>query len=103
MDARHVGLNLQLASCHFKALYPQAVARVRRERNQCKAGPPYFFFVYRDTRREYRWRYYAPNNRIIADSAEGYVNLSDCLAAIGLVKTTSASASIAYHESAKAA
>jgi uncharacterized protein YegP (UPF0339 family) len=64
---------------------------------------PYFFFVYRDAKREYRWRYYAPNNRIIAESGEGYVNLGDCLAAISLVKVHSPTASVVYHDSAKAA
>jgi uncharacterized protein YegP (UPF0339 family) len=64
---------------------------------------PYFFWVYRDAQRQYRWRYYAPNNRILADSGEGYHNLGDCLSAIAAIKTTAANASIEYHESAKAA
>jgi uncharacterized protein YegP (UPF0339 family) len=64
---------------------------------------PYFFFVYRDVAKEYRWRFYAPNNRILADSGEGYKNLGDCLAAITLVKMHSPDAGTEYHESAKAA
>lgn len=44
------------------------------------------FHVYRDTRLEWRWRLRAANNRIIADSAEGYARKGDCLAAIRLVK-----------------
>lgn len=42
--------------------------------------------IYQDNRQEYRWRLRATNGRIIADSAEGYVNKSDCLHAIDLVK-----------------
>lgn len=41
---------------------------------------------YTDSKREWRWRLRADNNRTIADSAEGYRNKDDCLAAIELVK-----------------
>jgi len=30
------------------------------------------FTVYRDRKREWRWRLTAPNGRILADSGEGY-------------------------------
>lgn len=35
---------------------------------------------------EWRWRLKAANGRILADSGEGYVNLSDCLEDIDRVK-----------------
>ena len=44
------------------------------------------FRVYRDVRGEWRWRLTAANNRVIADSGEGYRNRTDCLRAIELVK-----------------
>jgi uncharacterized protein YegP (UPF0339 family) len=44
------------------------------------------YIIYQDRSREWRWRYRARNGRIIADSAEGYVNKTDCLAAIQLMK-----------------
>jgi uncharacterized protein YegP (UPF0339 family) len=34
------------------------------------------FEVYRDTKKEWRWRFIASNGRIMADSAEGYKTLS---------------------------
>jgi hypothetical protein len=34
--------------------------------------------VYRDAKGQWRWRARARNNRIVADSAEGYHNRSDC-------------------------
>lgn len=37
----------------------------------------------------WRWRLRAANNKIIAESGEAYVNKSDCLAAIQLVKSSS--------------
>jgi uncharacterized protein YegP (UPF0339 family) len=37
------------------------------------------FFVYKDQRFEWRWRLVAGNNRIIADSGEGYINRQDCV------------------------
>ncbi|MEE9237166.1 MAG: YegP family protein [Thermoplasmata archaeon] len=43
------------------------------------------FEVYQDKKGEYRWRLRADNYQIIA-SGEGYVNRSDCLHCIDLVK-----------------
>ena len=42
--------------------------------------------VYTDRQGYWRWRLYAANNRIIAESWESYNNKKDCLHAIGLVK-----------------
>lgn len=44
------------------------------------------YVVYKDGRGEYRWRLFAANNEIIADSGEGYRNKRDCLHGIQLVK-----------------
>ena len=44
------------------------------------------FVVYKDTAGQFRWRLFAANNRIIADSAESYVNKSDCTHGISLVQ-----------------
>jgi uncharacterized protein len=46
------------------------------------------FHVYQDTRKEWRWRLLAANNRTIADSGEGYHNKQDCLHAIRLITGT---------------
>jgi uncharacterized protein len=43
---------------------------------------------YQDTKKEWRWRLRADNNKTIADSAESYHNKNDCLAAIDLVKSS---------------
>ena len=47
------------------------------------------FFIYKDSAYEWRWRLRARNNEIIAVSSEGYVNKSDCMHAINLVKQSS--------------
>ena len=44
-----------------------------------------YFFVYRDLRREWRWRLVAGNGRTLADSGEGYVNKSDCVRILNIV------------------
>jgi uncharacterized protein YegP (UPF0339 family) len=44
------------------------------------------FTVYKDARGEWRWRLESANNRIVADSSEGYANRADCLAGISIVK-----------------
>ena len=46
----------------------------------------YRFEVYLDKKGEWRWRLVAPNNRIIANSGEGYKWKVDCLDAIKLIK-----------------
>jgi uncharacterized protein len=51
--------------------------------------------VYRDNKNEWRWRLKAENGDTIADSGEGYINKSDCLHGIELVKS-SATAPIKY-------
>lgn len=52
------------------------------------------FELYRDVANQYRWRLVADNGRRIGDSGEGYVNHSDCLGAINLVKRDAPSARI---------
>lgn len=54
----------------------------------------YEFQVYQDNRREYRWRFVAPNGRTMADSSEGYRAKSDCLAAIATIKREAPTASV---------
>ncbi len=44
------------------------------------------YVVYRDRLFQWRWRLAAANGQTIADSGEGYMHKSDCLAAINLVK-----------------
>ncbi|HEX5708969.1 MAG TPA: DUF1508 domain-containing protein [Pyrinomonadaceae bacterium] len=44
--------------------------------------------VYEDSAGEWRWRLRAGNNRIIADSGEGYRDRRDCLHGIDLVKNS---------------
>lgn len=53
-----------------------------------------YFYVYRDRIREWRWRFRASNEKIIADSGEGYKNQSDCESAIALLKREAPSAPI---------
>jgi len=48
------------------------------------------YVVYKDAKGQWRWRLVATNNRVMADSAEGYYNKVDCLTAIQLVKQSSA-------------
>ena len=42
----------------------------------------YTFTVYKDSRKQWRWRLTAPNGKIFADSGEGYRRRVDCLRAI---------------------
>jgi uncharacterized protein YegP (UPF0339 family) len=46
------------------------------------------FQIFRDRRKEYRWRLRADNNRVIADSGEGYHHKSDCKHGMDLVRGT---------------
>ncbi len=46
------------------------------------------YVVYKDSVSEWRWRFKAANGETIAVSSEGYVNKSDCLHGIKLVKSS---------------
>jgi uncharacterized protein YegP (UPF0339 family) len=49
-----------------------------------RARPPlkHQFEVYRDSANEWRWRLRAPNDKIVADSGEGYAKLPNVRTAI---------------------
>ena len=42
----------------------------------------YYFELYKDSKDKYRWRFWAPNGRSMADSGEGYEDRTECIAAI---------------------
>jgi uncharacterized protein YegP (UPF0339 family) len=44
------------------------------------------FHRYTDARGQWRWRLWSANNRILADSGQGYDSLADCDHAIALVQ-----------------
>ncbi len=46
------------------------------------------FCKYKDRAGHWRWQLTAGNNRILADSGEGYFNEGDCDAAIAFVKSS---------------
>ena len=52
------------------------------------------FEIYKDERREFRWRFKANNGLILAESAEGYNNPANCEHAIVMVKQQLANARI---------
>ncbi|MCY3613184.1 MAG: DUF1508 domain-containing protein [Gemmatimonadetes bacterium] len=52
------------------------------------------FVIYLDNASQYRWRLRAANNKIIADSGEGYITKAACKHGIDLVKSTNASTSV---------
>lgn len=54
----------------------------------------YFFELYKDFRGEYRWRFKAPNGKIIADSAEGYTSSQGAIDGLNLVAANSSGAPI---------
>jgi uncharacterized protein YegP (UPF0339 family) len=48
-----------------------------------------YFWIYRDTKGEWRWCLKTADHKIIADSAESFYSKLVCLAAIDLVKSSS--------------
>jgi uncharacterized protein YegP (UPF0339 family) len=52
------------------------------------------FTIYKDRKNEYRWRLQANNNRITADSGEGYTTKHSCEQAIERVKRDVANATV---------
>ena len=47
------------------------------------------FEIYRDAARKWRWRLWSANNRMIADSGQGYDSEQSCRHGIALVMGTS--------------
>lgn len=57
-------------------------------------GHPKQFLVYKDAAGEFRWRLFAQNSKIIADSAESYKNKADCVHGARLVSLIASGADI---------
>lgn len=81
--AEHFETDLMEAE-HNAEFYEAEVARIKRLMGELPAAEAYW--VYEDSAGEWRWRLLAGNNRIIADSGEGYQDRQDCLHGIALVK-----------------
>ena len=47
------------------------------------------YWMYKDTRNEWRWTYEAVNGKTIAVSSEGYIKRSDCERSIEIMKASS--------------
>jgi uncharacterized protein YegP (UPF0339 family) len=69
---------------HNIKYYEGEIARIRGMMEKESGGAAYL--VYQDASGEWRWQLRAANQRVIADSGEGYHNRQDCLDAITLVK-----------------
>ena len=65
-----------------------AATLARSPRQPYTRSATVYYEVYKDTNGEWRWRLWAANNKVIADSGEGYANRTDCLSAIELVKSS---------------
>lgn len=77
-DLTEARYNLQ----HYESMLEQV-------REQIEKGPDTpTYMLYEDSAGEWRWQLRSGNNRIIADSGEGYSNKQDCLHAIELVKNS---------------
>ena len=46
------------------------------------------YYLYKDVANLWRWTYYASNGKIIAVSSESYINRSDCIRGIDIVKAS---------------
>jgi len=69
---------------HNIKYYEGEIARIKELMGKESEGAAYW--VYQDVSGEWRWQLRAANQRIIADSGEGYQNRQDCLHGIALVK-----------------
>lgn len=46
-----------------------------------------YFYIYKDTAKQWRWRFVATNGKTIAVSSEAYHNLVDCEHSVKLLQT----------------
>jgi uncharacterized protein YegP (UPF0339 family) len=61
---------------------------------RAKGGHVAHFYINRDQAQEWRWRFRANNEKIIADSGEGYTRQADCEEAVERVKREAPNASV---------
>jgi len=54
----------------------------------------YKFFIFKSINGQWRWRFYALNNKIIAESGESYFNKEDAIKAINLLKQNCSTAQV---------
>ena len=47
-----------------------------------------YYYLYRDTAQQWRWRYVASNGKTIAMSSEAYWNKSDAINGINIMKAS---------------
>jgi hypothetical protein len=59
-----------------------------------------FFYVYRDSARKWRWRLWARNEEILADSGQSFTTRQSCERNIALVKSVAPVAPIRYAKDA---
>ena len=52
------------------------------------------FVIYLDNANQYRWRLFAGNNRIVADSGQGYHHLRDCESEVEQIKKNAPTAQV---------
>ena len=91
-----VGVAGHVASV-FREHYKTERARLKTERARWKhqeRRSEMNFQIYTDSAGEWRWRFRADNNEIIAVSSEGYVRKSSCQHSIDLVKQGAADADV---------
>ncbi|EGH70785.1 YegP family protein [Pseudomonas syringae] len=62
-----------------------------------------YYYVYKDAKNEWRWKFVAKNTKTIAVSSESYHNLVDCEHSISLINTQGPSAPVVGDDSFKAA
>jgi uncharacterized protein len=82
-ERAHFEVDLMEAEHNIK-YYEDEIARLSGLLEKEPDGAAYW--VYQDAAAEWRWQLRAANQRIIADSGEGYCDKQDCLHAITLVK-----------------
>ena len=57
----------------------------------------YFFWIYQDRASKWRWRLYAPNEEILADSGQSFTTKESCERNVHLVKRVAPSAPLRYY------
>jgi uncharacterized protein YegP (UPF0339 family) len=73
----------------FRANTPADICDILIPSQRPKGDFTVKYVMYKDTANQWRWRLVAANEKIVANSGEGYFNKADCRGAIELVKSSS--------------
>jgi uncharacterized protein YegP (UPF0339 family) len=75
--------------------HPSNVTTLEIPMKKPKSNKTFVFDIYKDVTGDWRWKLWAKNGKVVADSAEGYKNRNHALTMVGKIKEGMPSVAVA--------